>query len=124
MNPSITDQWTNNVYRAALRMPELKIPNSAKGSVSLLDVSDDWAPIYDRASLPGYYMAIGTCGNQFNNALIVGKFMAAFIEHCEGGSEHETDPFKYKMPYTSEILNLGTFSRLRSPHNASDSVIG
>ena len=28
------------------------------------DVSDDWIPIYDQSSLPGYYMAIGTSGNQ------------------------------------------------------------
>ena len=30
----------------------------------MYDVSDDWIPIYDRTDLDGFYVAIGTSGNQ------------------------------------------------------------
>jgi sarcosine oxidase, subunit beta len=31
----------------------------------------------------GFYMAIGTSGNQFKNAAAVGRLMAELIEACE-----------------------------------------
>ena len=61
-------QWEAQVYRLARRIPSLRIPNERKGIVDLYDVSDDWIPIYDRSDLDGFYMAIGTSGNQFKNA--------------------------------------------------------
>ena len=64
------------MWRAALRIPTLCIPNTAQGIVDLYDVTPDWNPIYDKSSLPGYYMAIGTSGNQFKNAPVVGDLMA------------------------------------------------
>ena len=50
-NRELTEQWTAQVYRAALRIPTLPIPQQAQGMAALYDVSDDWIPIYDRASL-------------------------------------------------------------------------
>ena len=38
----------------------MPITTNMKGVVALYDVSDDWIPIYDKSSLPGYYMAIGS----------------------------------------------------------------
>ena len=66
----LTEQWTNQVYRSALRMPALPLPDatSTQGVVACYDVTEDWTPIYDKSALPGYYMAIGTSGNQFKNA--------------------------------------------------------
>ena len=43
-------------------------------------MSDDWIPIYDKSSLPGYYMAIGTSGNQFKCTGPAGYLMASIIE--------------------------------------------
>ena len=47
------------------------------GLAALYDVTPDWAPIYDRTSLDGFYVAIGTSGNQFKNSPLVGTLMAA-----------------------------------------------
>ena len=59
-NTALTEQWTCQVWRAAQRIPTLGIPNTARGVVGLYDTTPDWVPIYDRSSLDGYYMAIGT----------------------------------------------------------------
>jgi sarcosine oxidase subunit beta len=64
-------------------MPTLPIPSGAEtaGIVAMYDVSDDWIPIYDKSSLPGYYMAIGTSGNQFKCTGPAGYLMASIIEY-------------------------------------------
>ena len=48
LETSLTDNWTSLVYRAALRMPKLTIPNTATGIVAMYDVTEDWMPIRDR----------------------------------------------------------------------------
>ena len=45
----------------------------SQGIVACYDVTEDWNPVYDKSSLPGYFMAVGTSGNQFKNAGVVGK---------------------------------------------------
>ena len=83
---NFSDQWTLQAYRYAQRVPSVKISRQMKGVVSLYDVSDDWIPIYDRSSVPGYYMAIGTSGNQFKNAPIAGAMMAALVTTARQGT--------------------------------------
>jgi sarcosine oxidase, subunit beta len=125
-NRNITEtQWRAQVYRLARRLPDLAIPNRARGVVDMYDVSDDWIPIYDKSTLPGFYMAIGTSGHQFKNAGAVATLMADLITACEGGLDHDHDPLQHRMPYTGRILNLGAFSRLRAINrNSSFSVRG
>lgn len=121
----LSEQWTAQVYRAALRMPDLPIPQSAQGIAALYDVSDDWLPIYDRSGLDGWYMAIGTSGNQFKNAPIVGRLMAELILACEGGHDHDREPLKVTGPHTGLRLDLGCFSRRRTVNrDSSFSVLG
>jgi len=38
----------------------------------------DWIPIYDRSSLSGYYLAIGTSGNQYKNGPAIGLVLSEF----------------------------------------------
>jgi sarcosine oxidase subunit beta len=125
-NRSVTQvQWQRQVYRLAQRIPDLQIPNEPKGVVDLYDVTDDWIPIYDKSDLPGFYMAIGTSGNQFKNAGGVGHMMAELIVACENGHGHDNDPVQVKMPYTGLELNAGFYSRLRTINeNSSFSVLG
>jgi sarcosine oxidase subunit beta len=106
-------QWEAQVYRLARRIPSLPIPHERKGIVDLYDVSDDWIPIYDRSDLDGFYMAIGTSGNQFKNAPVVGHLMAELIERVEGGHDHDHDPINVKAAYTGVGLDAGFYSRLR-----------
>jgi sarcosine oxidase subunit beta len=125
---ALTDQWTNQVYRLALRMPELPLPDSAntQGCVACYDVTEDWVPIYDKSALPGYYMAIGTSGNQFKNAGVVGRLMKEIIEATEGGRDLDTDPLQFELKRIpcGGTVNAATFSRKRSLLATSGSVMG
>lgn len=125
-NPEVTrEQWNAQVYRIALRMPSLPIPNQPKGIADLYDVSDDWMPVYDKSDLGGFYMAVGTSGNQYKNAPMVGQMMAELIAACEAGHDHDTDPVKVLGPYTGVTLDVGFYSRSREVNRDSSlSVLG
>jgi sarcosine oxidase, subunit beta len=101
------------VTRASRRLTELRVPSVPKGVVGVYDVSADWTPIYDRTDLDGFYVAMGTSGNQFKNAPVAGRLMAALIEAVEGGHDHDREPVQYQCQHTSGRINLGAFSRLR-----------
>jgi sarcosine oxidase subunit beta len=118
-------QWEAQVYRLARRIPTLRIPNDRKGVVDLYDVSDDWIPIYDKSDVGGFYMAIGTSGNQFKNAPVVGHAMAELIDRVEHGHDHDAEPISVRARYTGVDLDLGFYSRLREVNeNSSFSVNG
>ncbi|MCG8616413.1 MAG: FAD-binding oxidoreductase [Desulfobacterales bacterium] len=126
-NQGFTEQWTAQVLRVAQRLKGLRIPGAGKtqGLVDLYDTSDDWLPIYDKSDLPGFYMAVGTSGNQYKNAPVVGLLMAELIKACESGHDHDNDPVRFKMKYTQRECNIGFFSRKRTINpDSSFSVIG
>ncbi|TKG70562.1 NAD(P)/FAD-dependent oxidoreductase [Prauserella endophytica] len=108
------------VTRAARRLPELEIPNRARGVVGVYDVADDWTPIYDRTELGGFYVAMGTSGNQFKNAPVVGKFLTTIIEQTENGVDHDERPARFVGEHTGLEIDLSAFSRKR-PYNAENS---
>lgn len=122
-NPELTEQWTRQVWRTAQRFPELAIPNTAQGVVGLYDLSDDWMPIYDRSSLDGFYMAVGTSGNQFKNAPMIGPLMAALIVACEAGQDHDREPVQFVLPHLGRAIDLGFFSRLRDAHSEGSGTV-
>ncbi len=122
---NFSEQWKTLVMRAAQRIPELAIPGQAKGVVELYDVSDDWIPIYDKSDLDGFYMAIGTSGNQFKNAPIVGEMMADMIKAGLEGRNQDTDPIDFHLKYINRTVNTGFYSRLREVNkDSSFSVLG
>jgi sarcosine oxidase subunit beta len=124
-NRELTEQWTAQVYRAALRIPTLPIPSQAQGVAALYDVSDDWVPIYDRSSLEGFYMAVGTSGHQFKNAPVVGVLMAELIAACEAGRDHDREPLRLVGRHTGLEIDLGFFSRRRQiTEGGSRTVLG
>jgi len=124
-NREFTEQWRVQVMRMAQRFHTLPIPNKMKGIVELYDVSDDWIPIYDKSDLPGFYMAVGTSGNQFKNAPIVGEMMTTLIEACEGGRDHDSDPVPFHLKHIDRTVSLGFYSRRRTPDSRSSfSVLG
>jgi sarcosine oxidase subunit beta len=106
-------QWEAQVYRLARRLRGLGVPNVRRGVVDLYDVSDDWIPIYDRSDVDGFYMAVGTSGNQFKNAAPVGRLMAELIEGCEAGHDHDARSLHVRARFTGQDLDLGFYSRLR-----------
>jgi len=124
-NREFTEQWTTQAYRYAQRMPSLGIPQSPRGIVDLYDASTDWIPIYDKSSLPGFYMACGTSGNQYKNAPVAGKLMAALIDYCEAGNEHDTTPMPFTLDYVGKEINTAFYSRNRPINQQSSfSVVG
>jgi glycine/D-amino acid oxidase-like deaminating enzyme len=124
-NKNFTDQWTTQVMRQAQRIRGLPVPNQPKGVVDLYDKTDDWIPIYDKSDLPGFYMAIGTSGNQYKNAPVVGGMMAELIEKCEEGHDHDSSPLQFQLKRTGRVCDMGCYSRLREINeDSSFSVIG
>ena len=109
-------QWTTQVYRAAQRFPDLPIENTARGTVGLYDVSDDWIPIYDRTDLEGFYLAVGTSGNQFKNAPMVGELMANVILK---GDRHDVEPAELALPRVGRTVTLDFYSRHREIQQTS-----
>lgn len=119
------EQYEAQVLRANRRLPGIGMPHHKKGIVDLYDVSDDWIPIYDRTDLDGFYVAIGTSGNQYKNAGSAGQMMADLIIAVEGGHDHDGDPLVVEGRYSGADLDIGFFSRNREINpNSSMSVHG
>ncbi len=111
------------VTRAARRLPDLAVPNRARGVVGVYDVADDWTPIYDRTELEGFYLAIGTSGNQFKNAPVVGRLMTELIDRVENGADHDASPVRFRAPRTGLEIDLGAFSRKRDRNTANSGTV-
>ncbi len=112
------------ILRAARRLPDLAIPHRPAGLASHYDVTEDWLPIYDRSSLDGFYLAIGTSGNQFKNAPLVGQMMNTLVSACEAGHDHDNDPVRVACTHTGLTLDLGQFSRRREFAHTGNNVWG
>jgi sarcosine oxidase subunit beta len=70
-------------------------------------------------------MAVGTSGNQYKNAPVVGVLMAELIQKVEAGHDHDSEPVRFVMQHTGRECNIGFFSRLREINpDSSFSVIG
>jgi len=118
-------QWKAQCYRLGKRIPTLQVPNQPKGVCDLYDCSDDWIPIYDKTDLGGFYLAIGSSGNQYKNAPVVGLMMAELIDACEKGLDHDKEPYQFAYKYTGRTMDVGFFSRKREiNYNSSFSVNG
>jgi glycine/D-amino acid oxidase-like deaminating enzyme len=111
-------------YRTARRIPTLGVPHRPRGLASHYDVADDWTPIYDRSGVDGFYLAVGTSGNQFKNGPIVGEIMATLIDAVEAGHDHDADPVHMTCHHTGLDLDLGQFSRRREPVPTGGNVWG
>ena len=124
-NRDFTEQWTHQAYRMGQRIPTLGIPNQQRGIVDLYDVTEDWIPIYDRSQVPGFYMAIGSSGNQFKNAPVAGAMMAELVAYCEGGGNHDAEPLQFRLDHIDRDIDVGFYSRLREINpESSFSVLG
>ncbi|MEX2628446.1 MAG: FAD-dependent oxidoreductase [Tistlia sp.] len=122
---NFTEQWRIQALRAAQRIPGLGIPSQMKGIVDLYDVSDDWIPIYDASAVPGFFMAIGTSGNQFKNAPVAGVMMAELIEKVQAGHDHDAEPLQLHLKHTGRTIDVGFYSRKREINKESSfSVLG
>ncbi|QIG43346.1 FAD-binding oxidoreductase [Nocardioides anomalus] len=111
--------------RAARRIPGLSVPGRPSGVVGVYDAASDWTPVYDRTGRPGFYVAMGTSGNQFKNAPVVGQLVAALVEAVEAGHDHDRDPLVWTAPRTGQPIELATYSRLRTVDpDAPTSVMG
>ncbi len=124
-NREFSEQWSVQVQRVAQRIPDLPVSAPTKGIVDLYDVTDDWIPIYDKSDVGGFYMAVGTSGNQFKNAPVAGALMAELIGRCETGHDHDADPVQFHLKHTGRDIDVGFYSRRREINpESSFSVLG
>jgi sarcosine oxidase subunit beta len=122
---NFSEQWQVQVQRVAQRIPSLPVSSPLKGVVDLYDVTEDWIPIYDKSDLAGYYMAVGTSGNQFKNAPVAGAMMAELIVACEGGRDHDREPLQFHLTHIDRTIDVGFYSRRREINpESSFSVLG
>lgn len=123
-NPHPTaERFEAQVFRGARRLPDLAVPNRPRGIAGVYDASDDWTPVYDRTEADGYYVAMGTSGNQFKNAPLIGALMTTIIDGVTNGADHDAQPLTYTAPHTGHVINLGAFSRRRQPNAASSGTV-
>ena len=80
-------------------------------SVFIYDASTDWLPIYDKACLPGIYMACRTSGNQYKNVPIAGNLMASLVEYYEAGNDHDASLLSFDSPYIGHKVDAVFYSR-------------
>ena len=119
------DQWEAQVLRLNRRLPDVGVPHQKRGVVGVYDVADDWIPIYDRTCIDGFYVAIGTSGNQFKNAAIAGYCMSELITAVENGHDHDADPVEVTGPHMGLAIDMSNFRRTRTVNpNSSMSVHG
>ena len=70
-------------------------------------------------------MAVGTSGNQLENAPVVGMTMAALIDYVASGNDHDMSPFQYALPSMDFTLDMSFCSRKREINRESTfSVVG
>ena len=110
--------------RLSRRVPGVALPSRPVGLAALYDVTEDWVPIYDCSSLPGFYLACGTSGNQFKNAPMVGRIMATLVTAVEDGRDHDRDPVTVPCQRGPHVIDVGHFSRRRERAATSGSVMG
>ncbi len=119
------DGFQLHAMRLARRVRNAPIPGKKSGLVSLYDASPDWLPIYDRTDLDGFYVAMGSSGNQFKNAAVAGHCMAELITAIEAGHDHDNDPLVVTGKYTGFPMDMGTFTRNRVvPEDTHMNVFG
>jgi sarcosine oxidase subunit beta len=122
--PSL-ELWEAQTLRVARRLPSLRVPARPTGLAGVYDVSDDWTPVYDRTLLDGFYVAIGTSGNQFKNAPVIGLLLRELVDAVEAGHDHDAAPVSVTMPRTGVEVSLGPYSRRRPLNSDSTfSVLG
>ncbi len=117
------DEFQLLVLRASRRIRDLGVPHTKRGVVSCYDVADDWIPIYDRTNLDGFYVAIGTSGNQFKNAASAAHCVAELIEAVEAGLDHDVEPLQVTGRFTDLPIDMATFSRRRTIDTTSSMTV-
>ena len=70
-------------------------------------------------------MAVGTSGNQFKNAPVVGRMMASLIDYREKGGDHDSQPLQFHLDRIDRTIKFGFYSRRRDiTKDSSFSVLG
>lgn len=126
LNREVTEPiWRRQMMRLAKRMPTFGVPHNRMGLAEAYDVSSDWGPIYDRTDVDGFFVAIGTSGNQFKNACVASHLMAELITAVGAGLDHDREPLVVNGRYTGTPINMAAFSRNREVNaDSTNTVLG
>ncbi|WP_181439821.1 FAD-binding oxidoreductase [Curtobacterium sp. MCBD17_028] len=111
--------WFRDAARLARRVPGLRVPATPSGLAGVYDVTEDWLPVYDRTDRDGFFVAMGTSGNQFKTAPVVGDLVVALLEATDAGRDLDTDPVAVTLPRTGRTIDTAAFSRRRTPQTGA-----
>lgn len=106
--------WARHTARLARRVPGAVIPSRPTGVAGLYDATEDWLPVYDRTDRPGFFVAIGTSGNQFKTAPVVGDIVVDIVRAALEGVDTDAEPVVSSLP-SGRTIDTGAFSRRREP---------
>ena len=89
----------------------------------MYDVADDWTPIYDRTSLPGFYVAMGHQRQPVQERPQRRRADDRADHQRGGGHDHDRDPVRFRCPSTGHEVELGAFSRRREINAESSGTV-
>ena len=99
-------------------------PTRRSASSGIYDVADDWIPIYDRTDLDGFYVAIGTSGNQFKNAPFAAHAHGRADRRRRGRSRPRGRPVSVRAPTPAQSSTSGSSRATGRQPDSSFSVHG
>ena len=68
---------------------------------------------------------VSTSRGPRRNAPVAGKAMAALMEYCEAGNDHDVRPMRCRLGHLDHEIDMATFSRLREANrNSTFPVLG
>jgi sarcosine oxidase subunit beta len=74
---------------------------------------------------PGPGVAIGTSGNQFKNAPVIGQLISRLIKDWVTGGSHDDRPVQCTLPRTGLRIGLNHYSPIADPNpESSGTVLG
>lgn len=126
LNKEVTEApWNRQMLRVSKRIDGFGVPHQRMGVADAYDVSTDWGPIYDRTDLEGFFVAIGTSGNQFKNACVASHLMGELVTAVGAGHDHDAEPLVVRGRYTETPIDMAAFSRNRAVNpDSTGTVLG
>ena len=104
----LTDsEWIDTMSRLVRRFPSIEFVSEKRGVVGVYDVTPDWLPIYGSTDIPGYFLAVGTSGNQFKMAPIIGWILSRMIEDWADQRKSTT---VFALPFTGRQVDMHQFA--------------
>jgi sarcosine oxidase subunit beta len=99
------DEAVETLERTARSVPRLAEGTFRRGWAGAFDITPDWMPILDEASVTGLWVAAGMSGHGFKLSPAVGEMMAAMMT----GAEPPISAAPFRLDRFATAATGGTF---------------